>query len=133
ELDGRQTARLRLISKAFRDAGLPTKISHNMDAWLRAHAFFVTAMCGAIYLAGDDCGKLSRDSATLRLMTNGVREGFAAVRALGYPVTPLSLKVLLPGCPTLSLSAIGADFSLQRWPIMSLAGTRPPPARRCTT
>jgi len=60
ELDGRLTARLRQISKAFRDARLPTKISRNMDAWLKAHAFFVTAMCGAIYLAGDDCRKLSR-------------------------------------------------------------------------
>jgi 2-dehydropantoate 2-reductase len=32
-------------------------------------------------------------------MTNGVREGFAAVRALGYPVTPFSLKVLFTWLP----------------------------------
>ena len=60
EVDGGRTARLREISQAFRDAGLPTSTCDDMDAWLKTHAFFVTAMCGAIYLAGDDCRKLSR-------------------------------------------------------------------------
>jgi 2-dehydropantoate 2-reductase len=70
-----------------------------MDAWLKTHAFFVTAVCGAIYLAGGDCRNLSRDSAALTLMTHGVREGFGAVRALGHIVTPLSLKVLFTWLP----------------------------------
>jgi len=99
ELNGRRTARLRQISQAFRDAGLPTAISDHMDAWLKAHAFFVTAMCGAIYLVGGDCRELSRDSAALRMMTKGVREGFAAVRALGQPLTPFSLRVLFTWLP----------------------------------
>jgi 2-dehydropantoate 2-reductase len=99
ELDGRRSARLGTISKAFSDAGLPTHICVDMDAWLKAHAFFVTAMCGAIYIASGDCRKLSRDSATLKLMTNGVREGFAAVRALGLPVMPFSLRVLFTWLP----------------------------------
>jgi 2-dehydropantoate 2-reductase len=99
EFEGRRTARLRKIAKAFRNAGLPTKICGDMDAWLKAHAFFVTAMCGAIYLAGGDCRNLSRDSAALRLMTKGVREGFAAVRALGLTVRPFSLRVLFTWLP----------------------------------
>lgn len=99
ELDGRRTVRLDTISKAFRDAGLPTHICADMDAWLKAHAFFVTAMCGAIYLASGDCRKLSKDNAALRLMTKGVREGFAAVRALGLPVMPFSLRVLFTWLP----------------------------------
>ena len=122
ELDGRRTARLREIAKAFRDAGLPTKICGDMDAWLKTHAFFVTAMCGAIYLAGGDCRRLSIDSAALSLMTDGVREGFAVVRALGQPVTPFSLRVLftwLPDAFTVSywrrfLAADMADYVLGR-------------------
>ena len=94
ERDGRRTVRLRKIARAFRDAGLPTKMSRDIEAWLKVHAFFITAMCGAIYLAGGDCKKLSEDDAALRLMTKGVREGFAAVRALGLTVTPFSLRVL---------------------------------------
>ncbi len=100
ELDGARTARLREIAEAFRDAGfLPTKICNDMDAWLKTHAFFVTALCGAIYLAGGDCRRLSTDSAALSLMTNGVREGFAVVRALGQRVTPFSLRVLFTWLP----------------------------------
>jgi 2-dehydropantoate 2-reductase len=99
ELGGRRTERLRKLAEAFRASGFPTKISRDMDAWLTVHAFFVTAVSGAIYLAGGDCHRLSEDSATLRLMTTGVREGFAAVRALGLTVTPFPLKVLFIWLP----------------------------------
>jgi 2-dehydropantoate 2-reductase len=99
EIGGRRTSRLREVAAAFRGAGFSTKISSDMDAWLKTHAFFVTAVCGAIYLSGGDCGRLSKDDATLSLMTKGVREGFAAVRALGLPVTPFPLKVLFAWLP----------------------------------
>jgi hypothetical protein len=62
-----------------------------MDGWLKAYAFFVTAVSGAIYMAGGDCRRLSEDRAALTLMTKGMREGFAAVRALGRTVTPFPL------------------------------------------
>jgi 2-dehydropantoate 2-reductase len=83
ELGDRQSDRLRTIAVAFRAAGFPTEISSDMDAWLKAHAFFVTAISGAIYLAGGDCHRLSDDGATLALMTKGVRERFAVVGRLG--------------------------------------------------
>ena len=47
-----------------------------MGAWLRAHAFFVTAVSGAIYLAGGDCRRLSEEDTLLALMTDGVRQDF---------------------------------------------------------
>ena len=83
ELGGKRTPRLRNLVQAFRAAGLRTRLDRDMDAWLKAHAFFVTAIIsGALYLAGSD----SRRAA---LMVQGVREGFAAVHALRLPVTPL--------------------------------------------
>ncbi len=99
ELGGRRTARLRELAGAFRRSGFATKISRDMDAWLKTHAFFVTAISGAIYLAGGDCHRLSEDNATLALMTKGVGEGFGAVRALGLTVTPFPLKVLFTWLP----------------------------------
>ncbi len=99
EMDGQPSARLREIEVALKTSGFPTKISHHMDAWLKAHAFFVTAVSGAIYLAGGDCRRLSEENALLALMTSGVREGFSAVRALGLPVTPLALRVLFTWLP----------------------------------
>ncbi len=94
EVDGQRTTRLTAVAKAFRASGFRTKVSYHMDAWLKAHAFFVTAVAGAIYLAGGDCRRLSADEERLNLMVQGIREGFAAVHALGLPIRPLPLKIL---------------------------------------
>ena len=99
ELNGRSSERVLGLAGAFKAAGFPTTISGDMDGWLKAHAFFVTAVSGAIYMAGGDCRRLSEDSATLTLMTKGVREGFASLRALGLIVTPFPLKVLFAWLP----------------------------------
>ncbi len=99
ELDGQRTARLRKLVETFRRCGFPTTTSRDMDAWLKAHAFFVTAISGAIYIAGGDCHRLSEDRATVALMAKGVREGYSAVRALGLSVAPFALRVLFTWLP----------------------------------
>ncbi len=99
EPDGRRTSRLPRVAKAFRSSGFRTRTTRDMDAWLKAHAFFVTAICGAIYLSGGDCRRLSENGAVLRLMVEGVREGFAAVQALGLTVVPLALRALFIWAP----------------------------------
>jgi 2-dehydropantoate 2-reductase len=112
ELRGEKTVRLTRLVEALRAAGFPTRIERHMDAWLKAHAFFVTAISGAIYLEGGNCQRLSRDRSVLGLMVHGVREGFQAVRALGYPVRPFSLKVLFNWMPeSVAASYWGRFFS----------------------
>jgi 2-dehydropantoate 2-reductase len=98
-LDGQRTARLRNLVETFRQCGFPTTTSRDMDGWLKAHAFFVTAISGAIYMAGGDCHRLSEDKATVVLMAKGVREGYSAVRALGLSVEPFALRVLFTWLP----------------------------------
>ncbi len=107
ESGGHRSSRLLQLVKTFQAAGFPTRIERNMDAWLKTHAFFVTAVSGAIYLAGGDCHRLSEDNATLRLMVKGVREGFAAVRGLRLTVTPFPLRVLFTWLPQ--------TFALRYW------------------
>jgi 2-dehydropantoate 2-reductase len=97
---GMQTVRPRMLADALRTAGFRTRIDRNMDAWLLCHAFFVTAVSGAIYLAGGDCTRLSESPATLDLMIRGVREGFRAVETLGQPIHPFPLRVLFTVLPT---------------------------------
>jgi 2-dehydropantoate 2-reductase len=99
EPDGKRTSRLRRVARAFRSSGFRTRTTRDMDAWLKAHAFFVTAICGAIYLSGGDCRRLSENGAVLRLTAEGVREGFTTVRALGLTVTPLALRALFMWTP----------------------------------
>ena len=99
EIGGGRSGRLRELATAFQAAGFPAKMSADMDGWLKAHAFFVTAVSGSIYLAGGDSCRLSRNTAILALMTKGVREGFSAVRALGHSVSPFPLRVLFTWLP----------------------------------
>ncbi|MEO9167766.1 MAG: 2-dehydropantoate 2-reductase N-terminal domain-containing protein [Aestuariivirga sp.] len=101
EMNGRQSSRVIDLAKTFRAAGFATRIEPHMDAWLKTHAFFVTAISGAIYLAGGNCHQLSLDKAKLSLMTKGVREGFNVVNQLGMTVTPLSLRILFTWMPQL--------------------------------
>jgi 2-dehydropantoate 2-reductase len=100
ELDGQRTARLRSLVDTFRRCGFPTTTSRDMDTWLKAHAFFVTAISGAIYTAGGDCHRLAEDRATVVLMAKGVREGYSAVRTLGLSVEPFALRVLFTWLPS---------------------------------
>jgi 2-dehydropantoate 2-reductase len=101
EPNGKETARLRALLQSLRACGFRVCIDNDMDAWLISHAFFVTSVCGAIYLAGGDCGCLSRSPSLLKLMVDGVRQGFSVVRALGRPVHPLALNVLFTWLPRL--------------------------------
>jgi 2-dehydropantoate 2-reductase len=100
EPGGMLTARPRALAEMLRLAGFRTRTDRDMEGWLSTHAFFVTAVSGAIYLAGGDCDRLSRNQPLLELMVRGVREGFNAVRALGRAVHPFPLKVLFTRLPT---------------------------------
>jgi 2-dehydropantoate 2-reductase len=99
EVDGQVTPRLQRLLQTLRACEFRVRIDNDMDAWLTSHAFFVTSVSGAIYLAGGDCGRLSRSPSLLKLMVDGVRQGFSVVRALGRPVHPLGLKVLFTCLP----------------------------------
>jgi 2-dehydropantoate 2-reductase len=99
EPKGKQTTRLCDLAEALRASGFRTRIENDMDSWLISHAFFVTSVSGAIYLAGGDCERLSRSQQLIKLMVDGVREGLSIVRALGRPVRPPALKVLFTLLP----------------------------------
>jgi 2-dehydropantoate 2-reductase len=99
EPGGKRTPSLHGVARALRTSGLRVRLARNMDAWLKAHAFFVTAVTGAIYLAGGDSRRLAGEDAVLALMADGVREGFAAMHTLGLPVMPFALKVLFSWLP----------------------------------
>jgi 2-dehydropantoate 2-reductase len=99
KLRGVHTTRSKDLANLMRAAGFPTRIESDMDGWLMSHAFFVTSICAAIYLAGGDCTRLSGDRATVELMVDGVRQGFKTVKALGHGVHPIPLKVLMMYLP----------------------------------
>ncbi len=106
ELDGAITPRLTEIAGVFEQANLPVVFSANMDAWLKTHAAVVTPIANAIYAAGGDVFRAGRTPDAVVLMVRAVKEGFAALRALGIPITPFKLRVLVEWLPEPFLVAV---------------------------
>lgn len=93
ELDGTRSPRLEAIRDALNGAGFPTRISPNMDAWLRTHVAEISPTALALYMAGGEPERLARTRDALVLMLRAIREGYRVLSALGIPITPGSHRV----------------------------------------
>ncbi len=93
EFDGAGSDRIKTLALLFRNAGFATSISTNIDAWLRYHVAWVGPLMNAMYMAGVSAKDLAAKPEMVRLMIKAVREGFAVLRTLGFPVTPSSLRI----------------------------------------
>jgi 2-dehydropantoate 2-reductase len=99
ELDGSTTPRLEQIANAFKDAGFPIAISSNIDAALKTHAVFITAIESAIRMAGGSNTELAHRRDLLLLMVNAIREGFNVLSVLAVPITPFNLHLMFSWMP----------------------------------
>jgi 2-dehydropantoate 2-reductase len=99
EIDGKPTDQIKEIKRIFETAGFDVNMAHNMPAWLKTHAVFVSCMSAAIIHAGGDSVRLSRDKAAMRSLVRSVREGFTACKALGLPIQPANLQVIFMMMP----------------------------------
>ena len=94
ELDGRTTARLNKIARAFKAAGFPVETCKDMDAWLKTHVVKVSPVANALCMVGGDNHRLARRRDVLALMVRALREGFRVLRALDIPILPSKLKIV---------------------------------------
>jgi 2-dehydropantoate 2-reductase len=85
---------LRDCAAAFEQAGFKITFSHRMEDWLKTHAIFVTAIAGAIYQADGIALRLSKRPDVLRLMVQGIKEGFRGLTAQTIAIEPRKLAVL---------------------------------------
>ena len=90
EPDGRMTARLDRIVRAFRTAGIKAEATTTMDAWLKTHAAFEVPLGQAVHAAGGP--------AALAMNTDAVREMISLMRqnlaALPMPAVPAGFRAL---------------------------------------
>lgn len=101
ELSGIMTPRLQQIVKVFENADFSVVINPTMDAWLKTHAIFITAVEAAVIMAGGNNYQLAHQRDILKLMVQAIREGFQVLRVLGIPVTPSKLKTMFETMPIL--------------------------------
>ncbi len=100
EIDGRATPRIKEVRRAFRDAGFPTALSSNIDAWLKTHAAWVSPVAQSLYREDGNLVRLAARPGSLRLMVAAIQEGLAVLKALGVPPAgPLWVRAhaFLPG------------------------------------
>jgi len=121
ELDGQETVRLRGITEAFAQANVRVETESRIDAWLKGHAALVLPILFGLALHGNDNDALARDRATLRQMARAIREALAVVGALGLPVTPLQLRLIL-WLPTRATAAVLARILSSEFAKVAFAG-----------
>jgi 2-dehydropantoate 2-reductase len=87
------------VISLFRGAGFRVARIADMDAWLRRHAVFVTAIAGALYQAGGFAQRLAASHDGVRDLVLGVREGWAALDRRGFGPAPLALRLIFCRVP----------------------------------
>lgn len=87
------------IAALLRGAGFRVTRVRDMDAWLRRHAVFVTAVAGALYEAGGDARRLAASPEGVGTFIKAVREGWSALDRRGVKSAPLALRTILCWVP----------------------------------
>jgi len=99
EADGRITPRLHQLAMIFRKAGFSVALSHDMQAWLKTHAVFISCVSAALAMTNGDSVRLGHTRKNVVLMVKAIREGFTALQAQGIPISPFNLKTIFLWMP----------------------------------
>jgi len=87
------------IVSLFQGAGFRVASVSDMDAWLRRHAVFVTAVAGALYEAGGDARRLAASRESVGTLIGAVREGWSALDRRGVEPAPFALRSIFCWVP----------------------------------
>jgi hypothetical protein len=87
------------VISIFRGAGFRVSRVREMDAWLRRHAVFVTAVAGALYEAGGSARRLAANPEGVGTFILAVREGWSALDRRGVKSAPLALRTIICWVP----------------------------------
>ena len=94
EINGEISVQIKDIKNLFESAGFKTKISDNMDAWLKTHAVFVSCIAASIIKENGDSVQLGKKRSSVKMMVKSITEGFTACKHLGMPISPTNLKII---------------------------------------
>jgi ketopantoate reductase len=87
------------VVSLFRNAGFRVTRVSDMDAWLRRHAVFVTAVAGALYEKGGDAERLAASPEGVSTFIQAVREGWTALDRQHIQAAPVALRTILCWVP----------------------------------
>lgn len=93
EVDGSITEKTRAVAEIINTAsGYRADIRTDMNTWLKYHvALLLTSLAPALYAAGTDKQRLANTRDAVVLAVRAMREGFRALKALGFRISPRGL------------------------------------------
>lgn len=97
EANGQITARLQQTGDILASMdGFAADLRTDMDAWLKTHvALLMPSLAPAIRAAGRDNLRMARTRDAILLAVRAIREGFRVVQALGFPIVPEKMRLLM--------------------------------------
>jgi 2-dehydropantoate 2-reductase len=87
------------VASLFQGAGFRVDRVRDMDAWLKRHAVFITAVAGALYESDCDARLLGQNAEAVGRFIIGVGEGWAAQDRKGVGSAPLALRTIMCWVP----------------------------------
>lgn len=125
ELDGRRSERLEELSHALRGAGFSVETTERIDAWQRYHAAYIGAFLLGIRNVDGDVDRFLESPGTQCRVFLSIKESFALLEQLGFPVTPsnlLALKLLPARALTIGVGLASRVNSLRQ--MFAASGSR---------
>jgi 2-dehydropantoate 2-reductase len=99
EVDGQVTPRILEIATLLGKAGFSVALSPDIQAALKTHAVFVSCVSGALAMEDGDSVQLGHSHKSVVMMVQAIHEGFAALQAMGIPISPFNLKLIFTLMP----------------------------------
>jgi 2-dehydropantoate 2-reductase len=95
EVDGTITRRTHAVAQVLDSMpGFKAEIRTDMDAWSKYHvALLMPSLAPAMYMCNIDNVRMANTRDAVVLAIRAIREGFAVLRHMGYPITPKSLRI----------------------------------------
>jgi 2-dehydropantoate 2-reductase len=94
ELDRAVSSRVEHIKDIFQKAGIKVDIPEDIDAWLKTHAAFISALAAASYRARGRGNRLTDEDKTLDMGIKAFKENLKALEELDIPILPKKFKVM---------------------------------------
>jgi len=92
EYKGTHSKRVGNLIQVFNEAGIPSVYCEKMDLWQKYHVGIVTCIGNILYKYNGNNYELAKNSKDIKLMLQGIKEGFLVLNALNYQVTPFKLN-----------------------------------------
>ena len=94
EINGKNPARIEILNQILKNAGFPTAISPDMDAWQKTHLALVCPLAYGIYYDGGNNYSLAKNKKAINQTCKALRESFNFIHRSKIGITPSKYHIM---------------------------------------